>query len=126
MEATVERRSPKEWLLHANEVTGEIHLAYPPRETPNPHVPTRTAVLALLKSGVSPARLVRAAKAYGVACEREGTPPKYRIGSTRFFRDGIWQQYDVATVYGLTRAEWIRTGQDVAIFDQLLESRHGP
>ena len=110
----------KEHLSFANLLVGDIHDLYPERDVPHPHVPTRTAVLDLLKDGVEPMDLLRAARNYAAYCEKEGTPPKYRIGSTRFYRDGIWQQFNLVTVHGRTREEWARSGQDVAEFDRLV------
>ena len=109
----------KELLAYANKFVGEIHALYPERDMPNPHVPTRTVIMALLKDGVAPLELLRAARNYRTYCEKERIEPKFRIGSTRFYRDGIWQKYAVATVYGRTREEWARSGQDVAEFDRL-------
>jgi len=109
----------KEQLQFANLLVGDIHSLYPERDVPHPHVPTRAAVIELLKAGVDPHDLLRAARNYAAHCEKEETPPKYRIGSTRFYRDGIWHKFNVLTVYGRTRDEWARSGQDVAEFDRL-------
>ena len=113
----------KERIAIANRIVGSIHELYPERDIPNPHVPTRTAVMDLLRDGVSADRLLRAARNYRTHCERERIEPKYRIGSTRFYRDGIWQQYAMVTVYGRTREEWARSGQDVMEFDRLADQQ---
>lgn len=109
----------KDLLVFANSLVGDIHAIYPERETPNPHVPTRTAIIALLKEGIDPEDLVRAARNYRTFCERELVAKKYRMGSTRFYRDGIWRRHAARTVHGRTREEWARSGQDVAEFDRL-------
>jgi hypothetical protein len=112
-------KTRRDHLFFANALVGDIHDVYPERDVPHPHVPTRTAVLDLLKQGVEPLDLIRAARNYAAYCAKEGTPPKYCIGSTRFYRDGIWQQFNLVTVHGRTREEWARSGQDVAEFDRL-------
>jgi len=119
--ATMRQYGPtrKDQLQFANVLVGDIHALYPARDVPHPHVPVRSAILDLLKDGAEPMDLLRAARNYAAYCEKEGTPPKYRIGSTRFYRDGIWQQFNVVTVHGRTREEWARSGQDVAEFDRL-------
>ncbi len=109
----------KEQLQFCNLLVGDIHSLYPERDMPHPHVPTRAAVMDLLKNGANPDDLLRAARNYATFCEKEETPPKYRIGSTRFYRDGIWHRYNIPTVYGRTREEWARSGQDVAEFDRI-------
>ena len=65
----------KDQLAFANLLVGDIHALYPNRDTPHPHVPTRTAVLDLLKAGVEPLDLMRAARNYAAYCAKEGTPP---------------------------------------------------
>lgn len=109
----------KEQLQFANLLVGDIHSLYPERDVPHPHVPTRTAVMELLSKGVDPMALLRAARNYAAHCAKEGTPPKYRIGSTRFYRDGIWEQHSTVTVHGQTREQWARSGRDVAEFDRM-------
>ncbi len=117
-------RAPKQsvtWLETGNAVMDLIWAVYPDRDVPHPFVPTRTAVIELLKQGVSHDDLVRAARNYRTHVAKEGTEPKYVIGPTRFYRDGIWQQFNVVTVRGRTREEWALSGQDVAEFDRLAE-----
>lgn len=114
-----QRQNKKERLQFANLLVGDIHSLYPERDVPHPHVPTRTAVMELLDQGADPMALLRAARSYAAYCEKEGTPPKYRMGSTRFYRDGVWQKFSAATVHGQTREEWARSGRDVLEFDRL-------
>jgi hypothetical protein len=114
-------KQPKDWLAIGNAVIDDIWTVYPERDVPHPFVPTRTAVIDLLKQGVYSDALVRAARNYRTHVAKEGTEPKYVIGPTRFYRDGVWQQFNVVTVRGRTRAEWARSGQDVAEFDRLAE-----
>ena len=120
LEMTLQYGPTKKEKLHfANLLVGDIHSLYPEQDTPHPHVPTRTAVMKLLDQGADPMALLRAARSYAAYCEKDATPLKYRIGSTRFYRDGIWQKYNIVTVRGRTRDEWARSGQDVAEFDRL-------
>lgn len=124
MHATTRKKEPKpkiDWISTGNAVMDDIWYVYPDRDVPHPFVPTRAAVIALLKQGVDSNDLVRAARNYRTHVTKEGTEPKYVIGPTRFYRDGIWQQYNVVTVRGRTREEWARSGQDVAEFDRLAE-----
>jgi hypothetical protein len=54
--------------------------------------------------------------------DRVGTP--YVRTIARFFGDDEdWQEYDVHRVYGRTRDEWRRSGQDMDEFDRLLTER---
>jgi hypothetical protein len=109
----------KERLLFANWLVGAIHKIYPPREWDYAHVPVRTAVLALLKEGVHPKQLLNAARNYRRECDYHKTPKKYTTGSCAFYRDGKWRAYAQTTVYGRTREEWARSGQDVGEWDRL-------
>lgn len=120
-------RAPKQsvnWLETGNAVMDLIWSVYPDRDVPHPFVPTRTAVIDLLKQGVNHDDLVRAARNYRTHVAKEGIVPKYVIGPTRFYRDGVWQKFNVVTVRGRTREEWARSGQDVAEFDRLA-GEHG-
>lgn len=111
-------------LLMCNDLVGKIHEEWPERPEPNPHVPTRTAVMALLEQGVSPMELLDAAVNYRIHCEKEGTKPKFTLGSTRFYRDGIWKQYAYEVrVFGLTREEWRQSGQDMSKFFDHIKRR---
>jgi hypothetical protein len=94
---------------------------YPKRPESPPFIPVRNAALALLRSGVSGERLIRAAHRYAAQCALNQVDPKYVKSLHRFLTDGAWEVYDVKTVYGRTREEWARSGQDVLEFDRLLE-----
>lgn len=109
----------KERLLFASWLVGEIHRMYPPREFAYAHVPVRTEILALLKEGVHPKQLLNAARNYRRECDYHKTPKKYTTGSCAFYRDGKWRAYAQTTVYGRTREEWARSGQDVGEWDRL-------
>lgn len=100
-------KTRRDHLFFANALVGDIHDVYPERDVPHPYVPTRTAVLDLLKQGVEPLDLIRAARNYAAYCAKE------------VYRDGIWQQFNLVTVHGRTRDEWARSGQDVSEFDRL-------
>lgn len=94
---------------------------YPKRPEPPPFIPVRNAALAVLRSGVSGERLIRAAQRYATQCGLNHVEPKYVKSLLRFLTDGAWEVYDVKTVHGRTREEWARSGQDVLEFDRLLE-----
>ncbi len=102
-----------------NALTDEILTLYPERDTPHNLFYARDGVRNALKDGADPDDLLRAARNYRVECEREGYIPKFRIGVPRFYTDNIWKRYLTVTVYGRTREEWARSGQDVAEFDRL-------
>ena len=111
-------------LRQANALTGRIHEVYPERPEPQPHVPVRNVIMELLSKGVNPDRLLDAAIGYAIECEQEKIPLKFRIGSVRFYRDGIWTRHAEVRVYGLTREEWRQSGQDLLRFDQLHRERN--
>lgn len=94
---------------------------YPSRPEPQPYVVVRNVLLELLQSGVPAEALIRATSRYAQRCKREETEAKYITGMVRFFRDGLWKQYadSAPLVYGRTRDEWARSGQDVLEFDRL-------
>jgi len=103
------------------EIVDALWKTYPKRPEPPPFVPVRNATLALLRSGVSGDRLIRAAHRYAVQCQLNHVEPMYVKSLQRFLTDGAWEVYDVKTVHGRTREEWARSGQDVLEFDRLLE-----
>lgn len=102
-----------------NALTDEILTLYPEKDVPHHIRYSRDGVRIALMNGADPDDLLRAARNYRVECEREGYIPKYRIGVPRFYADNIWKRYLTVTVYGRTREEWARSGQDVAEFDRL-------
>jgi hypothetical protein len=63
--------------------------------------------------------LLRCAERYAVHCKLNGTEPKYVKTLHRWLADGVWRTYDVITVYGRTREDWKRSGQDVLEWDRL-------
>ncbi len=103
------------------EVVDALWKTYPKRPEPPPFVPVRKAVVELLRSGVAPSRLLRAAERYAAHCSLNHTEPMYVKSLLRFLTDGAWEVYDVKTVHGRTREEWARSGQDVLEFDRLLK-----
>lgn len=116
-ERSQERYTPEE--LHLVE---EVWGAYPTRPEAYPYVPARKAIIELLRTGVAASRIVSSAKRYKQQCLKQGTEPRYVTGIVRFYRDGIWEQFaseQSITVYGRTRDEWARSGQDVSEFDRL-------
>lgn len=104
----------------AREVVLDLLRIYPKRDTTHPFTPALAVISTLLASGADPADLRRAAEGYARYVERERTDPKFRKGLARFYSDGVWEQFLERTVHGLTRAEWVRTGQDVTIWDRLV------
>jgi DNA-binding transcriptional MocR family regulator len=103
------------------ELVDALKLTYPKRPEEPPYPALLKAVDAALKAGARPDQLERAADRYRVHCQLNGTEPQYVKSLVRFLTDGVWQAYDVKTVYGRTREEWARSGQDVLEFDRLLE-----
>ena len=116
------RTTPKnEYSADEQEVVDALWKIYPKRPEPPPFIPVRKAAVELLRSGVSADRLLRAADRYATHCALNHTEPQYVKRLLRFLTDGAWEVYDVKTVYGRTREEWARSGQDVLEFDRLLE-----
>jgi len=103
------------------ELVDALKLTYPKRPEEPPYPALLKAVDAALAAGATPHQLERAADRYRVHCQLNGTEPQYVKSLVRFLTDGVWQTYDVKTVYGRTREEWARSGQDVLEFDRLLE-----
>lgn len=103
------------------EVVDAVWRAYPKRPEPHPFIAARKAVVAVLRSGVSGTKLVRAVQRYATHCALNKTEPQYVKSIPRFFADDVWRVYDVAMVHGRTREEWARSGQDVLEFDRLYE-----
>jgi hypothetical protein len=63
---------------------------------------------------------VLGAKAYAHQVAVEGTEPKYVASIYRFLEEGGWRNWGLRVeprVHGLTRQQWIRTGQDVSVWD---------
>lgn len=104
---------------YVNALTDEILVLYPERDVPHHLFYTRKSVQVALEAGADPDDLLRSARNYRVECEREGYVPKFRIGAPRFYGDNIWKRYLTVTVYGRTREEWARSGQDLEEFDRL-------
>jgi hypothetical protein len=96
-----------------------IWRVFPARDVPNPYVPFVESYKALRLQGADIGRMCKAADSYAVAVTKAGTEPKFVKTPHRFFADGTWEAYAIATVEGRTRDEWARSGQDVAEFDRL-------
>jgi hypothetical protein len=93
---------------------------YPSRPEPYPFVPVRNALLALLREGVPARTLIDAAVRYAQHVQRRQVEAQYVVGMLRFYRDGLWKTFtDGPLVYGRSREEWARSGQDVLEFDRL-------
>jgi len=101
----------------AQQMTKDLYGIFPRRDTSHPFVPALEAVSALLEGGASREDLMRAAAGYARYVAREKVEPRYVKGLARFFSDGVWEEYRERTVHGLTRAEWIRSGQNVELWD---------
>lgn len=110
------RRIPN---TEAINLAGELVRLFPARDEPAPFPAVIKAVGACLREGVDAQDLVTAAEGYADHVERQQVEPRYRKSLVRFLTDGVWQQYREreVRVHGLTRAQWIRSGQDVQIFD---------
>lgn len=115
-----------DWLL----LLGEI---YPLRPEPVNMVRLLKIVKAMpeLKDRVVQEAALVGAKAYAHQVAVEGTEPKYVASIYRFVEEAGWRNWGLRVeprVHGLTRQQWIRTGQDVAVWDaafhqQLTEKR---
>jgi len=93
---------------------------YPRRPEPYPFVAVRNAILALLRDGVPTRTLIEAAMRYAQDVQRREVAVQYICGLLRFYRDGLWKGYASGPlVYGRSREEWARSGQDVLEFDRL-------
>jgi hypothetical protein len=104
----------------AREVAQVIWPVYPKRDTDHLWHPAIRAISEVLSEGAAPAQLVNAAQEYAEYCRRTGTDPRYVKTIARFFSEGAWRSYaTVQRVYGRTREEWARSGQDVSEFDRL-------
>ena len=115
-----------DWLLELGEV-------YPPRPEPVNMVRLLRIAKArpeLKDPSVQEAAMV-GAKAYAHQVAVDGTEPKYVASIYRFVEEAGWRNWGLRVeprVHGLTRQQWIRTGQDVAVWDaafhqQLTEKR---
>ena len=95
---------------------------YPPR--PEPVNMVRLLKLVRdrpeLKDRMVQEAAVLGAKAYAHQVAVEGTEPKYVASIYRFLEEGGWRSWGLRVeprVHGLTRQQWIRTGQDVSVWD---------
>jgi hypothetical protein len=50
---------------------------------------------------------------------REATAPKYVKGMAKFYSEEMWRAFVEVTVYGRTREQWAKSGQDVLEWDRL-------
>ena len=104
----------------AQEVCGSIWDVYPKRDTPHLYPPAIRAIAACLEDGANPQRLVASAVLYAEEVQRKQVEPRYVKTIHKFFADGAWEHYKLQPrVYGRTREEWARSGQDVAEFDRM-------
>lgn len=114
----------KEKHLRLKRTVDALLEAYPKRPEPVPYPAALRAVGALLDSGITEAQLLNAVDRYATHCKLNDTKPQYIKSFLRFHgSDETWKTYDVRTLYGRTREEWIRSGQDVAEFDRLTQPR---
>lgn len=101
-----------------------IWKVWPERDMPQVFVPSRRAVAEALGRGATAAQLSQAAERYAAHCAQQGTEPRYVMTIRRFYEnDETWQRFVEVTVYGLTRQQWIASGQDVARFDALMRGQ---
>jgi len=104
----------------ASAVLVEVWKVFPKRDVPHLYPPALKAVMVLLRSGATPAQLIGAAGEYAAYAAAQGTTPRYIKTISKFYADGAWEGFTPVTrVYGRTREEWARSGQDVAEFDRL-------
>lgn len=120
-----ERAQDKVVKAQAQQVCAAIWEVYPKRDTPHLYPPALRAIRACLEDGAEPERLRDAAYLYASDVLRKGTEPKYVKTIHKFYADGAWEHYVTEVrVYGRTREEWARSGQDVAEFDRIVEGTH--
>ena len=102
----------------------ELWALYPTRDGEQPYIPAERAIVALLRKDVDPRRLANAIRGYRRFLEHEGwVGTRFVRTMARFFgEEEHWLQYDVVRVYGRTREEWVKSGQDIAEFDRLAAS----
>jgi hypothetical protein len=104
----------------AQEVCRAIWDTYPKRDTPHLFPPALRAIASCLEDGADPKRLVSSVVLYAEEVHRKQVEPRYVKTIHKFFADGAWEHYRAQPrVYGRTREEWARSGQDVAEFDRL-------
>jgi hypothetical protein len=107
----------------AQEQLETLVATYPERPEPVVWAAVRKEVNVLVEAGVPFAKLLSAAERYAAHCSLNGTEPKYVKTLHRWLADGVWRTYDVLTVYGRTREDWKRSGQDVLEWDRLAEAQ---
>lgn len=103
------------------ELTSTLEQVYPKRPDTYPFPALLKAVKDSLAHGAEASQLVRAAERYAAYCSLNSVEPRYVKSLLRFLRDGFWKIYDVQTVFGRTREEWARSGQDVLEWDRLAQ-----
>jgi len=68
--------------------------AYPAREGANPKEPARKKFLALVKSGVNPAKIIGGANAYANECQRvRQVGTQFVAGALKWLNESRWQDY---------------------------------
>jgi len=107
----------------ARNVCNSIWDMYPKRDTPHLYPPAVRAITECLDDGAEPNRLISAAFLYADEVRRKQIEPRYVKTIHKFYADGAWEHYtQIVLVYGRTREEWARSGQDVAEFDRLVSA----
>ena len=107
------------------ELVDEIWTIYPRRDLPHVFIPARLAIAKQLAAGATPDDLVRAARRYRDHVAREDTAPKYVKGLAKFYSEEMWRAFVEVTVYGRTREQWAKSGQDVLEWDRLAAQEEG-
>ena len=105
----------------ARTVTADILARFPARPEPTPFPALMRVLLPILRAGASPVHLVQAAEEYAASVNKLGTASQFVRSPITLYGQGWWESYQpVPKVYGRTREEWARSGQDVAEFDRLI------
>ena len=107
------------------ELVYEIWTIYPKRDLPHVFIPARLAIAEQLAAGATPDDLVRAARRYRDHVAREATAPKYVKGMAKFYSEEMGRAFVEVTVYGRTREQWAKSGQDVLEWDRLAAQEEG-
>jgi hypothetical protein len=125
LEGTITNSAPEIPHHALVDALGQFLDAYPITQ----HMPTYPALFRPMRKALETVALpvlVRSAAQYAAECEREGTAAKYVTSPLRWLREERWTQHDTPRIYGRTRQDWARSGQDVAEFDLLWSAMMSP
>lgn len=104
-----------------SEAAHTIWRVFPKRPEGYSFAAMRKVLTARVAEGVPVEELVLACQHYAAHCLKEQTDARYVKSPLRFLSDESWKPFveTQPVVFGRTRDEWARSGQDVAEFDRL-------